>query len=354
MGTMMSIGAFARAAGLSISAVRFYAARGLLAPASVDPATGYRSYRPAQVDSAVLIRELRQLEMPLRDIEHVLTISADKRAAAIAAHVGRLEDAVDRAREIAARLFAESPDHTQETPMTDGTITLTTDALRTGLEQVVFAAGNDAARPHLMGVLIAALDGSLRLAATDSHRLAVRDLVPTDASGAFTTVVAATAVRQWLAESESTDGADVLTLQATDSSLLVNGQAEFSAEALPMSFPDYEPLLVPRPELTSVVVDRSELLSTLSGFAGRDEVEIVAAEGAPMTLRADGADVWVQAACSGEDRSVTVNPNFLVEAAMHAVGAEVVIELDDPAAPVVIRSADDGTYTSLLMPILTD
>lgn len=35
-----------RASGLSLKALRLYDANGLLVPARVDPATGYRSYGP--------------------------------------------------------------------------------------------------------------------------------------------------------------------------------------------------------------------------------------------------------------------------------------------------------------------
>src|SRR5205807_4566055 len=44
------------------------------------------------------------------------------------------------------------------------------------LSQVVPAAGREDTRPILTGVLMAAESGGVRLVATDSHRLAVRDL----------------------------------------------------------------------------------------------------------------------------------------------------------------------------------
>ena len=49
-------------------------------------------------------------------------------------------------------------------------------ALTEALRQVVPAASRDDARPILTGVLLAASAGGLRLVATDSYRLAVRDL----------------------------------------------------------------------------------------------------------------------------------------------------------------------------------
>ena len=43
---LLTIGAFARAVGLAPSALRYYDECGLLRPADVDEATGYRYYTP--------------------------------------------------------------------------------------------------------------------------------------------------------------------------------------------------------------------------------------------------------------------------------------------------------------------
>ncbi|WP_446222694.1 MerR family DNA-binding transcriptional regulator [Nocardia sp. IBHARD005] len=55
---LITIGAFARACGLSASALRFYADASILVPAVVDAATGYRYYAPEQTETARLIRHL--------------------------------------------------------------------------------------------------------------------------------------------------------------------------------------------------------------------------------------------------------------------------------------------------------
>ncbi len=56
----MGIGSLARASGLSVSALRFYDAEGVLVPAEVDPHTGYRRYTGVQVVDARLVAELRR------------------------------------------------------------------------------------------------------------------------------------------------------------------------------------------------------------------------------------------------------------------------------------------------------
>jgi DNA-binding transcriptional MerR regulator len=65
---LLVIGRFARLTGLTVGALRHYDELDLLRPASVDPATGYRSYRRDQLDAARMIVRLRDLEVPLETI----------------------------------------------------------------------------------------------------------------------------------------------------------------------------------------------------------------------------------------------------------------------------------------------
>lgn len=72
MPNLMSIGRFSRRTGLTIKALRLYDERGILRPAVVDLASGFRYYSPEQVARAERIRTLRALEMPLEAIRAVL------------------------------------------------------------------------------------------------------------------------------------------------------------------------------------------------------------------------------------------------------------------------------------------
>lgn len=69
---LMPIGRFARLTGLSAKALRLYNALGLLSPAVIDIATGYRYYSREQLPLARRIRLLRSLEMPLAEIRRLL------------------------------------------------------------------------------------------------------------------------------------------------------------------------------------------------------------------------------------------------------------------------------------------
>ena len=107
----MSIGMFSRSSLVSVKALRSYHEQGMLVPDSVDSSTGYRSYRVSQLTDAVIIKRLRDLDVPLRDIAEILQArdpdvtrkiigqhEHDMRAklAEVTRIVNELQDALDR------------------------------------------------------------------------------------------------------------------------------------------------------------------------------------------------------------------------------------------------------------------
>jgi DNA-binding transcriptional MerR regulator/effector-binding domain-containing protein len=69
---MFSIGEFSKLTQLSVKTLRFYHEEGILAPAHVDPDTGYRYYNHSNVETARIIAYLRSLEFPLNEIKELL------------------------------------------------------------------------------------------------------------------------------------------------------------------------------------------------------------------------------------------------------------------------------------------
>lgn len=107
MATLLTIGDFSRMTHLSIKALRHYHDTGVLVPAAVDPFTGYRSYDPAQVPAAQVIRRLRDLAMPLEQIAAVLAAAdIETRNREIAAHLARMERQLEQTQASVASLRA--------------------------------------------------------------------------------------------------------------------------------------------------------------------------------------------------------------------------------------------------------
>ncbi|MFI7099820.1 MerR family transcriptional regulator [Streptomyces sp. NPDC050161] len=101
---LLTIGAFARASRLSPKALRLYDELGLLRPARVDPANGYRRYAPAQLEAARLVAWLRRLGMPLARIREVCALPHPAAADAVAAYWAQVEADTAARRDLAAFL----------------------------------------------------------------------------------------------------------------------------------------------------------------------------------------------------------------------------------------------------------
>jgi DNA-binding transcriptional MerR regulator/effector-binding domain-containing protein len=77
---LMGIGAFARAAGVTVKTLRHYAAIGVLHPAQVDRRTGYRRYRTAQLPLLQKIRLLAGWGCTLAEIRALLELPSGDEA----------------------------------------------------------------------------------------------------------------------------------------------------------------------------------------------------------------------------------------------------------------------------------
>ncbi len=97
----VSIGEFARRSRLSVKALRLYDELGVLVPARVDEASGYRYYDVAQLEAARLVAMLRQLDLPLAAIKELLVCDPVDAAERIAAHWREVESVHDARRELA-------------------------------------------------------------------------------------------------------------------------------------------------------------------------------------------------------------------------------------------------------------
>jgi DNA-binding transcriptional MerR regulator len=84
----LTVGLMARRSGLTVKALRYYDRTGLLRPAAVDGATGYRLYRGDQVAEARLVRLLRSLDLPLEQVRTAVTAWKNGDDAAVERLVG--------------------------------------------------------------------------------------------------------------------------------------------------------------------------------------------------------------------------------------------------------------------------
>lgn len=88
---VIGIGDFAVLTGLSVTRLRRYHDLALLVPARVDAGTGYRSYTRDQVAVGRQVNRLRQVDLPLGDVDRVLA-APESAVTALAHHRGRLTE----------------------------------------------------------------------------------------------------------------------------------------------------------------------------------------------------------------------------------------------------------------------
>ncbi|WP_433206384.1 MerR family transcriptional regulator [Dactylosporangium sp. CS-047395] len=344
VGEHMSIGAFARVAGITPSALRFYDECGLVRPAAVDPATGYRSYSTAQLDEVLLIRRLREAGLPLVDVRRVLAGPPTDASALLTRHLESMERAVAATRALLDGFATPSG------------VALPGRLLAEAVSQVAPAAARGGEFPVLGGVLFELAEGELRLVATDRYRLAIRSLpisqrvspgtavVSPDAAvvspGAVGTAVvdvgALEALYSWLAAQ------DTVRLLAAADELRIGDR---SVATLRDPFPDYRVILdgLPAP-IAQVVAPREAFLEAL----GTDL-------DARLDLLLDGslrvASTEVPAAITGGPVAISFQCSTLSPAVAAAIGPDVLLRIAAPDLPVVVHSADDSDFTTLIMPV---
>ncbi|MEU4801751.1 MerR family transcriptional regulator [Actinosynnema sp. NPDC023587] len=101
---LLGIGEFSRRTRLSLKALRLYERLGLVVPAEVDPANGYRRYREDQLAHARLVGLLRRIDMPLAVVSRIAATPAGGRAELLDAYWGEVEQRFAVQRHLTAYL----------------------------------------------------------------------------------------------------------------------------------------------------------------------------------------------------------------------------------------------------------
>ena len=239
-------------------------------------------------------------------------------------------------------------------------VRLDASAFALALRQVVRAASKDDLRPILTGVLLTTHGGGLRLVATDSYRLAVRDLkgVSMLAEGQRVLVAA-----KGLAEVQrlAGDGEIEVVLRERDV-VFRTSRAEVTARLIEGDFPNYEQL-IPSGYPNRLVVNRASLMEALDRVQivgqNRDNAAVrLTMSGSGLDLSMSAQDVGnaqesVDAKFEGTELTVAFNPTFLHDGIDAVDTEEVVLETVDPLKPATLHAADNGDFLYLLMPVRT-
>ncbi|GAB2628276.1 hypothetical protein Aab01nite_22430 [Paractinoplanes abujensis] len=334
---MFGIGEAARASGLSVSALRFYDGAGVLVPAEVDPATGYRRYSGEQIRAARLIAGLRRVGMPVAEIAAAVRDRPADVRRRLDEHRRRLEDGLADAKRELLRIHALLD--LEEKLMTR--ISLPASALAAALDAVRFAAGADPRLPMLQCVLFDVTDGALTLVATDRFRMAVATAA-VEVEGPPTRLVLPLIFVDEV-RARLTGGPVVLDLTP----VRVTAD-DLEAKPLDQDYPDHRRLLDGLAATGArLTVDTAVLRDKLAAapVATREhegttyEVVILNDEATPVPEAE-----WDAA-------HVAVNREFLLQALEAGAAGQLVLELDGPIKPLAVRVPGDDSRFSILMPV---
>ncbi|WP_405803007.1 MerR family transcriptional regulator [Streptomyces sp. NBC_01187] len=376
----MSIGAFARRVGLAPSALRFYDDCDVLRPAYVDGATGYRYYLAGQEARAVLVRRLREAGMPLTEASAVLEGSHEEALAVLEEHAARTRRTAASAQsaieEILRDMGALGTGAPGERVRTRAGVRVHARVggaeLASAVRQVAPAVAPASVREEfpVLGCVLIELDGQeVRLVATDRYRLAVRTLRPSSVEGGSCRVL--------VGASEMKDLAawalrlPEVTLEVDERGARLLGEWDTRAVlTVDETFPDYQLILDDLPPAQHrAIVDRAALRSALvvSGEGGPGPVVLRTEEGteegtgarrltlvstheSPLVDRG-AANASLPALCTGAPLRIAFDPAVMLAALDAGVGPDVLLEISSPTRPVVVRSADQGSFTTLVMPV---
>ncbi|MFJ9077399.1 MerR family transcriptional regulator [Streptomyces sp. NPDC102278] len=347
---LLGIGAFGRRVGLAPSALRFYDDCRVLLPAHVDPVTGYRSYSPDQQPRATLLRGLREAGLALADVVAVLDGTPEQARAVLERHHAAVREArraTDAALGAALEGLPPGPGGSE--------FTLGGAELASAARQVAPAAGRDPAHPVLGRVLVEFDRDEVRFVATDRYRLSLRTLRPRAAAGppGRLLIDADTLVElgAWAARA-----AEVTLVARPGAPLTVRHPG--GAREVPVAggaFPAYREVLAALPGPSHrVVVERVALIAALGACGdapavalelGRDRLLVTLPDGTPAPIR--------PAAVREQPEPVRIgfDPAVLGAALEAGVGPDVLLEFSEVTGPVLVRSADQGSFTTLVMPV---
>jgi DNA polymerase III subunit beta len=257
-----------------------------------------------------------------------------------------------KVKTLAAEDFPKFPE------MGDGQrITLPTRDLAGVVKQVSRAVSRDETRPVLTGMLVS-IDGTrLKMVATDSYRLAVRETaLPTSIDEALEVIVPGKALEE---VARLASDAETLTFGVSENQVVFEfGSTVYISRRIEGTYPNYTQLL-PGGYESRVVVGRAELAESVK------RVSLLAQHNAPLrftmtdstlTLAATTPDVGeavesLMVQTDGPDIEIAFNPGFLTDGIQSSESDTVAIEMTNPLKPAVLTDPSQEGFLYLLMPV---
>jgi DNA polymerase-3 subunit beta len=225
-----------------------------------------------------------------------------------------------------------------------------------GVAQVTRAASRDEARPILTGVLLEVSREGLTMVATDSYRLAVRELTATSEGEARALVPERALTEAGRAAAGEEKGEVELFVDQSQVAFRAGGLT-LTSRLIEGEFPNYRQLL-PEQYESRLTASRTQFLDAVR------RVGLLARESSPVKMEFNalgvrlsssspdlgGAVEVVEAKYEGEELTAAFNPAYLADGLTAVAGDRVHVEVRDGLKPAVIRGEGEA-FVYLVMPV---
>ncbi len=229
--------------------------------------------------------------------------------------------------------------------------------LKKSLQQVVIAASTDEARPVLTGVYLHTNEGKLYMAATDSYRLAEKELLAITED--INLLVPVSAMQDLLRIVN--DAEDDVQVTSDDQQVLFRvGDVELVARLIEGKYPDYRKL-IPASFATTANLKRADLLNAakISSLFARESAGSITlnvdevAQGLSIRSVASqlGENTAKAAAKVTGNGAITLNSRYLLDALHALAGDDVDFCFNGKLEPVVLRDPVAADYVHIIMPL---
>jgi DNA polymerase-3 subunit beta len=231
------------------------------------------------------------------------------------------------------------------------------------VNRVARAASRDETRPHLTGVLVSAAEKELRMVATDSYRLSVKETTLDDAlEGTLEANVPARTLQELSRVAGAEGGDGQIEIASLEHQVVFRvGSVTLSSRLVEGRFPNYKQLL-PETFEHELRVNGAELVEVVR------RISLLAQKNAPLRMKFTDGQLEISAQTpdigeaseslpipfKGEGLEIGFNPDFLREGLESVEADELILKLISPLRPGLIESGGDnenGSFLYLVMPI---
>jgi DNA polymerase III subunit beta len=244
-------------------------------------------------------------------------------------------------------------------PEPDSAVSLPVEAFVSTALKVANSASRDETRPVLTGILVSASDKELRMVATDSYRLSVKETALESAlPSGFEVNVPARALQELARVAGHTEDEQLRISVRQNQILFELDGVILSSRLIDGQFPNYRQLLPEtfEHELRLAGAELTEVVRRISLLAQKNAPLRLSFQPGELTISAQTPDIGealesLPVSFQGEPLEIGFNPEFL-RAGLEAIEeGDVVVKLISPLRPGLIESGDESRFRYLIMPI---